>query len=327
MVLKKSKLFDRINHLEENLIIHGDCIETLKVIKPTYEGKIKCIYIDPPYNNGEIFSHYSDKKEYKDWIDNLEAALVIFKELLSANGSLWISIDDGNMHYLKLVADKVFGFDNFIATIIWQHRLTRENRNIFSFNHEYILVYSKEKQKFKMSRNKIIGKSNYFDRYKNPDNDPRGPWQSVSAHVQDGHAVPSQYYEILAPNGKIHKLPNGRCWAYNKMKMIKEIEKNNIWFGKDGNGVPRVKLFPKKDAHLVTPETLWLAEDVGTTDSAKKHSLQLFGSKIVFDTPKPEELIKRILEIATNEGDIVLDSFLGSGTTCAVAHKMNRKYI
>lgn len=283
--------------------------------------------MDPPYNNGEIYSHYSDRRNFKDWIDDIENVLCVYKNILLPEGSLWISIDDKNMHYLKIIADKIFGYENYIATIIWQHRTTRENRSIFSNNHEYILVYSKNKKIFKQQRKKIESKIDLSKRYKNPDNDKRGPWQSVTAHVQDGHAVKSQYFEVIAPNGKIHTLPNGRCWVYNKEKMEKEIENNNIWFGKDGNGVPRIKMFPKEDSYLVTPETIWFGEDVGTTNSAKKHSLKLFKDQIVFDTPKPEQLIKRILDIATVENDLVLDTFLGSGTTCAVAHKMKRKYI
>jgi adenine-specific DNA-methyltransferase len=322
--ISKQKDFGRPS---SNMIIFGDCMDVLSLLKSSYRDKIKCIYIDPPYNNGEIYNHYSDRKTQKNWINDLEKILIFFQELLSHDGSLWISIDDRNMHYLKVLGDSIFGFENFISTIVWQHRITRENRNIFSNNHEYILVYAKNKIAFKKTRNKIEGAGDAVNRYKNPDNDPRGPWQSVSAHVQDGHAAVSQYYDLVAPNGNVHKLPKGRCWSYNQKRMYEEILKNNIWFGKEGNGVPRIKSFQKPDSHLLTPETLWLAKDVGTTDSAKKHSLEVFNSRKVFDTPKPEELIKRILEIATNDGDIVLDSFLGSGTTAAVAHKMNREYI
>jgi len=315
-------------NLFSNQIINGDAKLVLTKLKDYYLNEIKCIYIDPPYNNGDIYNHYNDKKSHEDWINELEIILINLKELLTKDGSLWISIDDKNMHYLKVLANKIFGFNNFIHTIVWQHRTTRENRNIFSNNHEYILIYSKCRDSFKKSRNKIINKNNNLSRFKNYDNDPRGPWQSVTAHVQDGHAVSSQFYEITAPNGKIHQLPKGRCWVYSKEKMKKEIQNNNIWFGKNGTGVPRIKYFKKKDSHLVTPETLWLSEDVGTTTKAKKHILKLLGKDdIVFDTPKPEELLNRILNIATNEGDIILDCFLGSGTTAATAHKMNRKYI
>lgn len=309
------------------MIIHGDSKDVLPELAQKFPSQVKCIYIDPPYNNGDLYSHYLDRVSHQEWVNELEIILTYLKTLLSDNGSLWISIDDKNMHYLKILADKIFGFENFITTIIWQHRTTRENRNIFSNNHEYMLVYSKSKKLFKKSRNKISNTSDLKTRYKNPDNHPRGPWQSVSAHVQDGHAVASQYYDIVAPNGKIHKLPNGRCWAYSQSRMIQEIKNNNIWFGNNGNGVPRIKSFLRQDSHLLTPETLWFAKDVGTTDSAKKHILKLLGNQTVFDTPKPEELIKRILDISTNEEELVLDCFLGSGTTATTAHKMKRRYI
>jgi len=244
------------------------------------------------------------------------------KPLLSKEGSMWISIDDSEMHYLKVLCDKIFGRNNFITTIIWQHRTTRENRKVFSNNHEYILVYAIEPVRFKATRNLLPATESILARYKNPDNDPRGVWQSVSVNVQAGHAVSSQFYEIVAPNGKKHYPPNGRCWIYNEERMRKEIEQNNIWFGNDGNGVPRRKKFLSEAVGGITPETLWLADEVGTTKKAKKHLLEMFP-----DTPKPEELIKRIFDIATNEGDLVIDTFLGSGTTAAVAHKMKRSYI
>jgi adenine-specific DNA-methyltransferase len=164
-------------------------------------------------------------------------------------------------------------------------------------------------------------------RYRNPDEDPRGPWQSVSANVQDGHATSSQYYALVAPNGTTHNPPKGRCWIYNREKMEAEIRAGNVWFGKSGNGIPRLKRFLSAARLGLTPQTLWRAEEVGTTDEAKKQLLKMFPTSPLFDTPKPEGLISRIIQIATNEGDIVLDPFLGSGTTVAVAHKLRRSYI
>lgn len=311
-----------------NSLLLGDAHDVLPRLLKQYSGAVNCVYIDPPYNNGEIYKHYADNMPQEAWLSGLQAVLTHLKDLLASDGSIWISIDDSNMHHLKVLADTVFGSRNFIATIVWQHRTTRENRNIFSNNHEYILLYAANKSLFKQKRNKIaVNSATVLSRYKNPDNDPRGPWQSVSAHVQDGHAVRSQFYDIVAPNGTLHKLPIGRCWAYAEKRMREEISNNNIWFGRNGKGVPRIKSFLKTDSHLVTPDTLWLAKDVGTTDSAKKHLLKLLGENVVFDTPKPEELIMRILSIATDPGDLVLDCFLGSGTTASVAHKMGRRYI
>lgn len=308
------------------MIIEGENCSVLDIIKDQFSNQVKCIYIDPPYNNGEKYTHYDDDMKHEMWLEEITKTLEKLKGFLSNEGSIWISIDDSEVHYLKVAADKVFGRKNFITTIIWQQRITRENRKVFSNNHEYILVYAKNPIKFKHARNLLPPNLELLSRYKNQDNDPRGPWQSVTAHVQAGHAVKSQFYDIVAPNGKRHSPPNGRCWIYNKERMEQEILSNNIWFGKDGNGVPRIKKFLSSNVGI-TPETLWLGEDVGTNEMAKKHLLRLFPECPVFDTPKPESLIKRILEIATNENDLVLDAYLGSGTTAAVAHKMKRKYI
>jgi adenine-specific DNA-methyltransferase len=223
--------------------------------------------------------------------------------------------------------DEIFGRESFVTSIAWQQRTTRENRKTFSANHEYLLVYTKDYSLFAKTRNDLELTREVIERYKNPDNDVRGVWQSISANAQAGHATPAQFYTLVAPNGKEHVLPNGRCWLYTQSKMNEEVQKNNIWFGKDGNGVPRIKKFLSEVKTGLTPETLWFAEDVGTNDFAKKHMLELFHEEDLFDTPKPERLIQRILHIATNPNDLVLDSFLGSGTTAAVAHKMGRRYI
>lgn len=311
----------------DNMIIKGDNCAVCDCLMNEFAGKVKCIYIDPPYNNGEEYAHYSDVFSHEQWLDNMRAIISRLFRLLSEDGSLWISIDDNEVHYLKVLCDEIMGRSSFVTTIIWQQRTTRENRRAFSNNHEYILVYAKDPVEFKKARNLLSVDDAVLARYKNPDNDPRGPWQSVSLNVQAGHAVSSQFYSITAPGGKVFNPPNGRCWIYNQERMKREISENNIWFGADHNSTPRKKKF-LRDAKLgLTPETLWLSSAVGTTNDAKKQLLALFPSMIVFDTPKPESLIRRIFEIATNEGDLVLDAFLGSGTTAAVAHKMNRSYI
>ena len=310
-----------------NMIVKGDNCAVCDYIMNEFADKVKCIYIDPPYNNGEEYAHYSDVFSHKQWLDNMRSIINRLFRLLTKDGSLWISIDDNEVHYLKVLCDEIMGRSNFVTTIIWQQRTTRENRRTFSNNHEYILVYAKDPATFKKKRNLLCADNSVLARYKNPDNDPRGPWQSVSLNVQAGHAVSSQFYSITAPGGKVFNPPNGRCWIYNETRMKKEIADNNIWFGLDKNSTPRKKKF-LCDAKLgLTPETLWLASDVGTTNDAKKQLLALFPTMTVFDTPKPESLIRRILEIASNEGDLILDAFLGSGTTAAVAHKMKRAYI
>ena len=216
---------------------------------------------------------------------------------------------------------------NFITTIVWQMRTSRENRRVFSNNHEYILVYATNSERFAAIRHDLDLTTEVKARYKNPDNDPRGPWQSVSANAQAGHGTKEQFYTLIAPNGKKHDPPKGTCWRYTWKRMQEEIAAGNIWFGKDGNGVPRMKRFLVEAKAGLTPETLWLADEVGTNDFAKKNLLTMFPDATVFETPKPESLIRQVIHIATNPDDLVLDSFLGSGTTAAVAHKMGRHYI
>lgn len=325
--MKYSKILSYGLGKTENKIFQGDNIEVLTNLIESHRGMVDCIYIDPPYNNDENYIHYNDSDGFDIWLKKMCNILPLLFDLLSDKGSLWISIDDGEVHYLKVAADKIFGRKNFVHTIIWEHRTSRENRKAFSNNHEYILVYAKDPNEFKKTRNLLKADKAFLSRFKNPDNDPRGVWQSISAHVQSGHAVESQYYTIIAPNGKKHNPPMGRCWAYNEKRMLEEISNNNIWFGKDGNGVPRIKKFLSKSKRGLTPETLWRAEEVGTTDQAKKHLKSMFKDQPIFDTPKPVALIKRIIEISTNEDDMVLDAYLGSGTTAIVAQQLNRRYI
>lgn len=314
----------------DNVLIQGDNLLALKALEQDFTGKIRCVYIDPPYNTGSAFEQYDDGLEHSIWLSLMRDRLEILQRLLADNGSIWISIDDTEVHYLKVLCDEIFGRANFIANMVWERRTSRENRRVFSFNHDHLLVYAKNKPLFEQVRNPLPLSSEVLDRYKNPDNDPRGSWQSVSATAQAGHATPSQFYELRAPSGKVHNPPKGRCWLYTQERMEAEIAAGNIWFGKTGNNAPRIKKFlsevQEKSAGL-TPETLWKASDTGTNDSAKKRLMQMFDGHVVFDTPKPEPLVARILQIASNPGDWVLDSFLGSGTTAAVAHKLRRRWI
>ena len=321
--------FSKGNENCQNILIHGNNKNVLAELWPEYGSKIKCIYIDPPYNNGETYHYYDDNLAQGNWLKDIRQVLELLKPLLAKDGSIWISIDDSEMAYLRIEADRIFGRENFAGTIIWQQRKSRENRAVFSCNHEYILVYAKDIKQFKKTRRLLpVGEDFIKNKYKNPDNDPRGPWQSVTANVQAGHAVASQFYTVISPNGIKHNPPKGRCWIYNEERMQREIAEGNIWFGKDGSNTPRVKKFLKDAKIGLTPETIWLADEVGTSDSAKKQLMTLFpDNENIFETPKPEELLRRIIEIASDEGDFVLDCYIGSGTTIAVAHKLNRKYI
>ena len=325
--------FSDTNALSDNgvsgLLLCGDNVRVLDSFGRNLDGTVACVYMDPPYRNGDDYSHYSDTLSHEQWVSSMTATLAKIWPLLSEDGSVWISIDDSEMVQLRLLCDACFGHSSYLATIVWEHRTTRENRAVFSHNHEYILVYAKNPSSFKKKRNKIPAPE-LAERYKNPDNDPKGPWQSITATAQAGHAVASQYYPIVSPmTGKVNMPPKGRCWVYNKERMDAEIAQGNIWFGSNGNCVPRIKKYLSDADTSVVPSTLWRANEVGTTQSAKKQLIKLLGSDVeeIFDTPKPEALLHRILSISTEPGDLVLDPFLGSGTTAAVAHKMKRRYI
>ena len=311
----------------QNALLEGENLAVLESLLPKFEGTARCCYIDPPYNNQERHYHYHDSRDHRTWLREVTDRVEVLAEFLRDDGSLWISIDDREVHYLKVACDPIIGRKNFVTTVVWQMRTTRENRKVFSNNHEYILVYAKDLRRFNATRNRLALTPEVRARYRNPDNDPRGPWQSVSANVQAGHGTPEQFYRLISPSGKVHVPPQGRCWVYSLRKMRQEIAANNIWFGHDGNGVPRIKRFLSQATMGLTPESLWLAQDVGTNDIAKKQLLQFFPGDEVFDTPKPESLIHRILAISTSPGDLVLDAYLGCGTTAAVAHKCGRKYI
>lgn len=309
---------------KENMIIQGDNLAALKALLPYYKGSVKCIYADPPYNTGSAFEHYDDNVEHSTWLSLMYPRLELMRELLAEDGSIWISIDDDEGHYLKIICDEIFGRNKFIANIVWQKRYSRENRKAIGDSHDHILVYAINPELFKKARNYLPLTEKQKKIYRNPDNDKRGPWQSVSLLAQ-GYR-PNQMYEIIAPNGKVHIPPAGNCWKVIRKEYDKLLADNRVFFGADGNGVPRRKEFLSKAKGLV-PWTWWPHEECGHNDEAKKENNILFGADNSFETPKPERLLQRIIHIATNPGELVLDAFLGSGTTTAVAHKMNRRYI
>ncbi len=308
----------------ENMLIHGDNLLALKALEKKFVGQVKCIYIDPPYNTGSAFEQYDDNLEHSQWLNLIRPRLEILWCLLSEEGSLWISIDDDERDYLKVLCDEVIGRRYFLTSIVWQKRYSRENRESIGDSHEYILIYVKDKEMFKATRNFLPLAEKQLKAYKNPDNDMRGAWQSVSLLAQ-GYR-PNQMYEIIAPNGTVHTPPPGNCWKVIESEFKKALSDGRVTFGKDGTGVPRRKQFLSEAKGLV-PWTWWPQDEVGHTGESKDEVNALFGNEISFDTPKPERLIERIIHIATNPGDLVLDSFLGSGTAAAVAHKMGRRWI
>lgn len=316
--VRESDLFD-------NRLIFGDNLLALKALEREFEGRVKCIYIDPPYNTGSAFEHYDDGVEHSLWLSVLRDRLDIIWRLLSADGSLWISIDDYEMPYLRVLLDEVCGRDNFVATNVWQKRYSRENREAIGDAHEYVITYAKNPDLFKSSRNKLPLGDKQRSVYKNTNKDPKGLWRAVSLSAQ-GYR-PNQMYEIASPlTQKRHRPPEGSCWKVIEPEFKRLLAEGRIYFGKDGNAVPsRIQYL--KDIDGMVPWTWWPHDEVGHTDESKREIQDLFGKSDAFDTPKPERLIQRIVQIATNPNDLVLDSFAGSGTTGAVAHKMGRRWI
>jgi len=326
----------------QNLMIEGDNLEVLKLLQKSYAGKVKLIYIDPPYNTGKDFVYPDDFRDsiqnyleltgqveggakissnteasgrfHTDWLNMMYPRMRLARDLLHESGALFISIDDGEVASLRKLCAEIFGDENFVATFIWQKRTTRENRSVFSFDHDYVVCFAREKFAFQANRNLLPLTDEVLQRYSNPDDDPRGTWQSVSLNAQAGPGRRrEQFYSVTTPGGRVVDPPAGRCWIVTEPRMAELIDDNRVWFGEDGNNVPRQKVFLSESRDGLTPHTLWLADEVGTTDSAKRHLTRLFEGVSVFDTPKPVELLQRIVQIALDPGEIALDFFGGSG--------------
>lgn len=348
------------NKNSENIYISGDNLDALKHLLKSYAGEVKCIYIDPPYNTGEDDFVYNDNfrftpeelekklsidedeaqriidltsrgsSTHSAWLMFMSPRLQLARDLLSKDGVIFISIDDNEQANLKLLCDYIFGEENFVAQFIWEKRVNRENRNETSVRHDYILCYSKEPSDEKRLKQMPMNEKALAN-YGNPDNDPRGPWKSDPAHAQAGHGTKSQFYTLVAPNGKKHELPSGRCWLYTQPVMEEAIKDNRIWFGNDGNGVPRIKTYLYAKDRGLTPETMLFAKDASTNEKAKNYIKDLFDGVAVFETPKPVELINILTKMASGN-DIVVDFFSGSASTAESIMRRNldglqRKYI
>jgi adenine-specific DNA-methyltransferase len=320
----------------ENVVLKGNNLIALHSLKERYTGKIKLIYIDPPYNTGNDSFGYNDRFNHSAWLTFMKNRLEVAKSLLTDDGSIWINIDDDESHYLKVLADSIFGRENFIANIVWQKKYSPQNdAAYFSDMHDHILVFAKSKKIW--TANSMPRTEAMNARYTNRDNDPRGPWKAENFSVK---TYSSAYdYEIITPGGRIVNPPNGRAWATNEDNFKKLVDDNRVWFGKDGNNVPSIKKFLNEVKEGSTPTTAWLLDDlyyedgyddfwsyseVSHTQDSKREMIAL---NIDFSTPKPERLLQRIISIGSNENDIVLDFFMGSGTTQAVAMKLNRRFI
>lgn len=306
-----------------NKLIFGDNLLALKALEKEYTGKVKCIFIDPPYNTGNAFEHYDDGLEHSIWLSMMRTRLVLLHKLLSDEGSIWISIDDDESHYLKVMCDEIFGRHNFINNVIWEKKYTLANdAKWFSDNHDHILVYAKNKE---IWRPNLLPRSEEMNKaYKNPDNHPKGPWKSTPLHAKSGS---EKNFVYTFKNGVTWSPPPGTFPRFSRETLAKFDENNEIWFGKDGKSIPSRKTFLvdlKKQG--IPARTIWRFDEVGHNHEAKEE-VKSFNNNDVFSTPKPERLLQRVIHLASNEGDLILDSFAGSGTTGAVAHKMNRKWI
>jgi adenine-specific DNA-methyltransferase len=317
------------NDIFDNRLIFGDNLLALKALEQEFTGKVKCIFIDPPYNTGSAFEHYDDGREHSIWLSLMRDRLEIIRNLLSEDGSLWITIDDNEAHYLKVMCDEIFGRANFVANVIWQKKYAASNDALwFSNDHDHILVYAKVKTSWKPNRLARTEKSN--SAYKNPDNDPRGAWQSDNYTCNKSiDERPNLYYPIVNPNTGETILPKKTAvWRYSRERHEDNERQGLVYWGVEGkNSVPRFKrlLSAVSDKGGVA-QTIWTWDEVGHNQDAKREQLQL-NSQEPFSTPKPEKLLKRIVELSTNPNDLILDSFAGSGTTGAVAHKMGRRWI
>ncbi len=310
----------------ENLLIQSDNLDALKSLLPVYAGRVKCIFIDPPYNSHTAWEHYDDSFEHSLWLSMMYPRLELLRELLSEDGSIWITIDDNEGHYLKVAMDEVFGRKNFITSFVWQKTLTRRNdAKIVSEAHDHVLLYGRNIDETTIKR--IKSDERRRATYTNRDSDPRGDWLAIPFHAPN--IRPNLTYPIITPGGKVLMPPPGRCWSTTKEKFDELNADGRIYFGRNGNGMAQRKKFWSETEHSIVPWTWWPYEEVGENREARKEAKELLGDKtdVTFATPKPERLLQRIIEIATNPGDLVLDSFLGSATTTAVAHKMGRRWI
>ncbi|HYW57458.1 MAG TPA: site-specific DNA-methyltransferase [Polaromonas sp.] len=306
----------------DNLLIQGDNLLALKALIPFYAGRVKCIFIDPPYNTQSAFEHYDDKLEHSQWLSMMYPRLVLLRELLAADGTIWVSLDDNEAHYIKVMMDEIFGRQCFVANLIWEKADSpRNSARQFSSDHDHIFVFSRtpDWQPSKLPRTE---ESNSI--YTNPDNDERGPWIPGDPYANKPYS--KGLFSITGPSGRVFTAPPGRYWRVSEEKLRDLDTDGRVWWGPKGEARPSIKRYLSEVSDLV-PRTLWRKEQAGSNRTSKNEMRALFPAEASFGTPKPEALVKRALQIATSAGDLVMDSFLGSGTTAAVAHKMGRPYI
>jgi len=306
----------------DNRLIFGDNLLALKALEQEFAGKVKCVFIDPPYNTGSAFTHYDDGVEHSVWLSLMRDRLEILRNLLSDVGSLWITIDDNEAHYLKVLCDEIFGRICFVSNVIWEKADSpRNSARQFSTDHDHVLVYSKNPG---WAPRRLARTVEADSIYTNPDNDPRGPWLPGDPYANKPYS--KGQYSVTGPTGRVFSPPPGRYWRIAEEKLWELDRDGRVWWGPKGSARPSIKRYLSEVGDLV-PRTIWSKKDVGSNRTSKNEMRTLFPGASSFDTPKPERLIERVLNIATNPNDLIIDSFAGSGTTGAVAHKMGRRWI
>lgn len=313
----------------DNRLIHGDNLLALRALQQEFTGRVKCAFIDPPYNTGSAFQHYDDGLEHSLWLSLMRDRLEIIRDLLREDGSLWMTIDDNESHYLKVLCDEVFGRNCFVANVVWEKVYTpKSNGRVMSADHDHILVYGRSEKFFVDGWNLLPRNDEQKDRFRNPDGDSRGPWRTypLDVRTEDGKRREKYRYPVTLPSGRVIRPSPGRHWALPQERFEAERSAGEIYFGVDGDAMPTRKVYLRDAKEGVIARTWWPYKEVGGNQDAKRELLALFGDS-GFITPKPERLLERVLQIATKPGDLVLDSFAGSGTTGAVAHKMRRRWI
>ena len=316
---------DNVPAFEDNLLIHGDNLLALKALESKYAGKVKCVFIDQPYNTGSAFTHYDDGVEHSMWLTLIRDRLDVIRTLLTEDGSLWITIDDNEAHYLKVVCDEVFGRRNFVANVVWQKAYTsNQTAKHLSNTHDHLFCYARDVNTFRIG--KLQRTEEQKKTFSNSDNDPRGPWKAEN--LSAGKFYAAGQFEICGPKGGIFLPPKGRYWRCNEQQYLTWLNDGRITFGKSGDGRPMLKKFLAEMDDALTANTWWTHEEAGSNKEASIDLKNMFGDhKDVFQNPKPEKLLYRVLTLASSPGDLILDSFAGSGTTGAVAHKMGRRWI
>lgn len=310
-----------------NMLIEGDNLDALKALLPYYAGQVKCIFIDPPYNTGSAFQHYDDNIEHSQWLSMMYPRLELLRELLSEDGSIWVTLDDNEAHYFKVICDEIFGRRNFISSFAWEKDQGRRGDTDISSAHDHVLAFAKNREVWRKIRNLLPRSDEQNARYRNPDNDPRGPWlQGDNGTAKSGSE--NARFKITLPSGRVVVPPKGNYWRFSVENFEAARRDGRVWFGRSGDSMPVIKRYLTEVQQGVVPRTWWPASEAGTNQSAKRdHLRKLLPDIEPFSTPKPEQLVGLALHIATNPGDLILDSFLGSGTTAAVAHKMGRRWI